>query len=913
MGISAGNSSWLEILASVITASDAAKNESGLNTGIYLVLDAAIHVMQLVSTFQTNKEDFQVTGLFVAELTQTIVDGRESAGWADSDVEFLATTLRNLQEYLEDLESSSKNIFQQAIDGAVQIATAERIAADLERHNQHVHTAATALQLKLQIKRDMVIDETNDAVKKSIKVMKGFKEELEHTNEHMSNYTSKLDAILEAAIQGMRTMEIYHQEVKDRNRAPEPEVVQSLEELQRIIDERAQKERNSSAPIDLTRVVKRWMIASTMVEVDNNKIVSKKPTTTVYQGRYNNQIVAIKCFQGVLNTDSYDLERDIVREVTQWEKVSKFPFVLKLIGVCTKVSRPLIVSEWCPFTVESYLEARPNRLLTIIYELICGLVSIHEAGVVHGDLKPSNILLTDEHHVKITDFSLSKSAVTTMSRQTRKDPEGIVINWTSPEMRFQARRAGRPADIWSFAMTVYQILSRKIPYEGRSTFDIENALRGDNDRPQQPADLNPALIPLWTELQRCWLKEPQQRPTALDFKKFMENEYIAKTEENTPGSLVIHARSANGLPKTQMFGTQDPFVEVKFDGKTYKTLAHDNGHTTPKWNYLLSVTAPTKLDLTAEVQVRIMNENFKLLGHKEIASAMNLSIGDLLEARRQNANSSHPNYRRGFPLHPKGRIIIDAFVLGEETVPRTPSPIIMKRISAVKDAQEFGVPSSCIRSAVCIVGPLAVGKSTLINTIFGRQECPMSLWGGCTQDIQCVGEACSLTLIDTPSYPFAGDIAPLRTAFQSCQVVVVVFEKQVAEVLEVAEMAKSYGCSLVFVRNKRELLPLVGEATKSDLTSLATSILNKDNYDIQSLLKLPDCPNFYIDARAILQARLTEGVKVKLELLESWIRMVEAIRRAVGNPVSRTEHTDLRATLFQENLKHDNQTIYQPA
>ncbi|CAK4082082.1 unnamed protein product [Aphanomyces euteiches] len=900
MGISTGNSSWLEILTSVITKSDAAKNESGLSTGIYLVLDAAINVMELVSKFQTNKEDLQVTGLFVAELTQTIVDGRESAGWEDSDVEFLATTLRNFEEYLQDLESSSKNIFQQAIDGAVQIATAEHIAADLERHNQHVLTAATALQLKLQIKRDIVIDETNDAVKKSIRMMSGFKDELKQTNTQMSNYTSKLDAILEAAIQGMRTMEIYRQEVMLRNRAPEPEVVQSLQELQRIIDERAQKERNAAAPIDLTKIVKRWMIASPMVEVDHNKVTSRTLTATVYQGRYNNQIVAIKCFHGVLNTDSYDLERDIVREVTQWEKVSKFPFVLKLIGVCTKVSKPLIVSEWCPFTVESYLDARPNRLLTIIYELICGLVSIHEVGVLHGDLKPSNILLTDQHHVKIADFSLSRSAVTTMSRQTRKDPEGIVINWTSPEMRFQARRAGPPADMWSFAMSVYQFLSKKIPYEGRSTFDIENALRGDNERPSQPTNLNRALIPLWIQLQKCWLKDPKERPTALEFKKFMENEYIANTEAITPGNLVIHARSANGLPKTQIFGTQDPFVEVQFDGKTYKTLTNDNGHTTPKWDSLLSVTAPTTLDLTAQVQVRIMNENFKLLGHKEIASAMNLTIGDLLEARRQNTNSSHPNYRRGFPLHPKGRIVIDAFVLGEETEPRTPSPIIMKRISAVKDAQEFGVPSTCIRSAVGIIGPLAVGKSTLINTIFGRQECPMSLWGGCTQEIQCVGEAFSLTLIDTPSYPFAGDIAPLRTALQSCRVVVVVFEKQVAEVLEVAEMAKSYGCSLVFVRNKRELLPFVGEATKSDLTSLATSILNKDNYDIQSLLKLPDCPNFYIDARAILQARLTEGVKVKLELLESWIRMVEAIRRAVGNPVSRTEHTDLRASIMYE-------------
>ncbi|CAK4974276.1 unnamed protein product [Aphanomyces euteiches] len=904
MGVSERASSTGGLMANVLQVAETIMDS--VDPNIRPALGAATSILRLVDTFHTNREDLQFTATLVAELTKSIMEGKTTAGWKQEDISFLTSTLQDLHAYLVSLESDSSNWMISKYDQAKQIATAERIAEELNKHNARVEKAAFVLQLKFQVRRDIMNEETHDAVKKSVKVLKGYGERMDQMNEHMSNYTNKLDAVLEIAIQTQRTKEQYQHEVAIRNRPPDPDMAQSLEQLQLIVDERAQSEWRGTNALDLKTHVQKWMLPSTLVEFDYTKSIGHGASANVYKGVYFDKPVAVKCFHGILSADSHDLERDIVREIKQWSKVSKLPYVLSLIGVCTKVSRPLIVSEWCPHTIVSYVDQRPNRLLPMVYEFICGLASIHEHGVVHRDLKGSNVLVTEQNHVAITDFGLSKSTLTTMSRISNIAPTGYVINWSSPEMRFQARRAGPPADIWSFAMTVYQLLSKEVPYQGRAVFDIENALRSDDDRPCRPANLNSALDPLWKQLERCWLRDPKDRPTAQEFQKFMEDTYNANSEPNMPpmstGSLFILVSCAKGLRNTQIFGTQDPYVEITFNGKKDITPTHDNGHTAPYWDSLLELKAPPKLDMNQSITIRVMNENWKILGHNEIASVTTLTIGQLLEVTRQNQEKSTMGAKGWFRLHPKGHILINAFLTNQyESMPKPSTRVTMKHVCAVEgaeDAVDEVEGSSIVKSSVCVLGPFGSGKSTLINSIFGHEVCKSDLWGGCTQDIKIVGDAMKLTLVDTPSYPFEGDNTKLNRALMKCRVAVLVFEKRVAEVLELAKMAIAAGCSLVFVRSKRELLPLVcKDQHPANLSNQVALTLKKDHTVIEQLLGVTEFPNFYIDALAALQARLPDGQPLKKELLQAWIDMLTAIWKASGIPVESSMRLDLKESV----------------
>ncbi|KAG9410038.1 hypothetical protein AC1031_018074 [Aphanomyces cochlioides] len=263
--------------------------------------------------------------------------------------------------------------------------------------------------------------------------------------------------------------------------------------------------------------------------------------------------------------------------------------------------------------------------------------------------------------------------------------------------------------------------------------------------------------------------------------------------------------------------------------------------------------------MNGKVEIRVMNESKR----NYIASVPDIALRQLFVERKHNNNEKSRHHKRGFQLHPQGHVAIDAFIVKhDEPESAPPQRIDMMRICAVKGAKDIDLDcneSSRVKTGVCFVG-----------------------------------QPLGLSAVDTPSFPMDGDNTPITRALNSCRVAVIVFEKRVAEILEVAKLAQSADCQIIFVRNKRGLLPHLLDDPTTNLASYATSTLNKDSNDIQRLLGLTTCKNFYIDARAVLRARLAEGEPVQLEFLEAWIALVEAIRIANGNPLSHTERTDLK-------------------
>ncbi|CAK4075485.1 unnamed protein product [Aphanomyces euteiches] len=901
MGASDGSTS--DFIVTVAAKIQTILEQQDLHAGIRDVLETALRILELLAVFETNKMDILFTGLLVAQIAQCVADCLPSSEWTDQQIWLLKTALENLLSYLEVIEEESSRWKDDKTDEIIQIARSDEFSIDLSKHKEELENAALVLQLKLQAHEDVKLNETNDSVLNLVYNLRGVGDIMENIEQNMDSNISKLDAILEYAVQVQRSFDDYQRDVAMHNRPSDTSIFHSFQMLKDEVDREANKQRQSSRPFNSIEHIKKWMISSKQIEYNTEESIDRNEIATVYKGRYMGKNVAVKQFHGILNTDSADLERDVDREIRQWAKVSKLPFVSNLIGVCTKVSKVLIASEWCPETISTFLERRPRRLLPMIYELISGLASIHREGIIHGNLKAANVLVTEQNHVVITDFGLSKSVVTTMARNTSINAPVHMINWSSPDILFTARRAGPPADMWSFGMTVYELLAKDIPFKDYNKFEIQRAVKTDHERPPRPADLNPALYPLWNEIEKCWRKNPIERPTAREFQNFMEDHYSIKLGRDKPGDLIIHVHSVRGLRHSTQAVRKQALVEVKIKGQFFRTSPHENGHISPSWDEFFYLENDSDINHHEKVNIRVVTKSLMSVSQNEIAHTT-LTLARLLEVKPTNNQEHNPEHKFGFRLNPSGRIVIDATIISRDDVVNSAKlkKIYMKHLCADLDDDDPDDPTTCV------VGTFGAGKSSLINSILGESMCKRSIWGGCTQDVKRVGMALGLTLIDTPSYPFIDDQPGFLPALKKCCVAVIVFDRTIDEVVELVNKVRVTKCKMIFVRNKRSLLPHifdppdgpnVEERHRQDhidnmLGTPADSIVQQDNDDIKTLFGLSTAANFYIDARAVYKARLQDGATVNKDLLDSWLAMLKAIRVANGNPMDESELGDFR-------------------
>ena len=145
-----------------------------------------------------------------------------------------------------------------------------------------------------------------------------------------------------------------------------------------------------------------------------------------------------------------------------------------------------------------------DESLKLALQMAEALEAAHEKGVIHRDLKPANIKVTPEGRVKVLDFGLSKAlepaAADAPTLTAIATQAGAVIGtpaYMSPE---QARGdvAGRQADIWSFGVVLYEMLTGASPFARRSTAEtLASVLGPPPDYAALPSD-TPAAPGIWS-------------------------------------------------------------------------------------------------------------------------------------------------------------------------------------------------------------------------------------------------------------------------------------------------------------------------------------------------------------------------------------------------------------------------------
>src|SRR5215212_4831168 len=131
----------------------------------------------------------------------------------------------------------------------------------------------------------------------------------------------------------------------------------------------------------------------------------------------------------------------------------------------------------------------PARTATAVALQIAGALRVaHERGVIHRDIKPHNILITDSGHVKVGDFGIAQAAeVTTISNL------GDILSsakYTSPEQAMD-ERVGPASDLYSLGVVLYEMLTARVPFAAEGP--LATAMKHLTEQPLPPRKRNPSV------------------------------------------------------------------------------------------------------------------------------------------------------------------------------------------------------------------------------------------------------------------------------------------------------------------------------------------------------------------------------------------------------------------------------------
>jgi Tol biopolymer transport system component len=194
-----------------------------------------------------------------------------------------------------------------------------------------------------------------------------------------------------------------------------------------------------------------------------------------------------------------------------------------------------------------------RRTLQIASELADALAKAHEAGIVHCDLKPENVMLTGEGHVKIVDFGLAKlsepgaAGPATDRAAGDRTTERMVfgtVGYMSPEQA-SGGAADFRADQFAFGAILYEMATGSRAFH--RTTSAETLSMIIRDEPERPLDLNPSLpLPVTWTIDRCLSKDPADRYAA--------TRDLAREVQ----TLRDHASSSNALHAPQLAARMRP-------------------------------------------------------------------------------------------------------------------------------------------------------------------------------------------------------------------------------------------------------------------------------------------------------------------------------------------------------------------
>lgn len=206
-------------------------------------------------------------------------------------------------------------------------------------------------------------------------------------------------------------------------------------------------------------------------------------------------------FASVFRARDLTLERTVAIKVLQPQKLTSpadvlaearaaaalaHPNVCTIFSVDDSEGVPMIVMEYVPGTSLSHLIAggalEAARAADIVRQTALGMTAAHAQGIVHGDLKPENLLLSEDGTVKITDFGLArrdaKAAASDATLTWQGATEGLsgTPSYMAPEL-LEGQHASAASDVFALGLVLYELLAGRRAIDGTNVLQVFQRLR----------------------------------------------------------------------------------------------------------------------------------------------------------------------------------------------------------------------------------------------------------------------------------------------------------------------------------------------------------------------------------------------------------------------------------------------------
>ncbi|CAF1411603.1 unnamed protein product [Didymodactylos carnosus] len=251
---------------------------------------------------------------------------------------------------------------------------------------------------------------------------------------------------------------------------------------------------------------------------------------TVFKGTLNGKTVAIKKLH--LQQLTRHEKNSFVKELKIMAYLGEHPTLVCLYGYTT--DPPCIIMEYVELGSLSHLlhynenqeieakmtDGRIKKKLTI--EIVLGMIQLHTVNIVHGDLKPQNVLVSKDYTAKLTDFGLAtlrgktSSSIASTAIQDANTAVCGTAAYMAPELLSSSKPSELSSDAFSFGIMLNEVIQEEEPYSdqyrnfhGKGPYAAVLHAKSGN-RPiinsRTPANLR-SLI------ERCWSADPRMRPS----------------------------------------------------------------------------------------------------------------------------------------------------------------------------------------------------------------------------------------------------------------------------------------------------------------------------------------------------------------------------------------------------------------
>ena len=243
------------------------------------------------------------------------------------------------------------------------------------------------------------------------------------------------------------------------------------------------------------------------------------------------------------------------RREAQSTAALQHPNVVTVFDSGTELDMAFLVMELLPGpTLEGYVAERgplsEQKVLALTAEVASGLAAAHRAGVVHRDIKPTNLMFDARGALKIVDFGIARLAETTAARLTATNNVIGSASYLSPE-QLSGRPADERSDLYALGCVMTTMLTGRPPFEGEHPLAVMSQHVNTAPPPisQRRPEIDPALEALVAQMLS---KSPQDRPQSaqvvLDHLRHLELGSPAENLGMAPEATAVMGQAAPPLP-----------------------------------------------------------------------------------------------------------------------------------------------------------------------------------------------------------------------------------------------------------------------------------------------------------------------------------------------------------------------------